>query len=418
MPIRGWGGATSNWRNTSAGFNWLPSYAFSDWNQLNGSVLFRWDKHRERIRADRDFVGDGVSGGGADAAYDLAGHNWATTKVMTGAQVTVALEEQLNLDRLASIPIDLSAGASYDAQRLKRYDARSQTMEQGRVVDYGTGLDGQYIASSDSTIWGTRDSFNPVLGAVYEPVDRALRFRASVSRKKRLPTLSQYAKVYEDSDVGLKPEVSTNANVGTQLSTHSDLASLRFDFFVSRFRDKLATVYDPVTPNLRYYTNVDGEDHYGSEVTLRGRTKLSSIAEFSATLAYTYLRVNYVARNQGDSTISKGTRLPDIPKHEITYDLRWDLQSQTQFAVFGTFMANAVRYTMAANPAPGNRFALSAYRTYALNNPFMLNAQLSQGIGRYFEVYAVGRNMLDDFDMDPFNPGPGRECALGAKATY
>jgi outer membrane receptor protein involved in Fe transport len=419
IPVAGWGGAHSNWRNRSEGFNVFPSYELAEWNRLNGSVLFRWDKHTERIQADDAFVGQGPAGGGADAAYALAGDDWALTKLMTQAQATVAIEDELSLTKLAQIPVELSVGVSYDAQKLGGYRARSQTMMQGRVIEYGHALEDQYIAKSDSTVWGTRDSFNPVFGVTYRAIEDLLWFRASLSRKTKLPTLAQYANVYENTDVGLKPETSVNGNIGVQIYFQKRLASLRADYFFSRFRDKLATIYDPDTPSIRYYTNVSGQNHEGIELVLNRKSKnFLRVGDLDASVSYMYLSVHYIDPGEDNSLIAKGGRVPDVPKHQLTADVQFQFVTGTALSLFGGYLANTIRYTMRDNPEAGAPLSTSNYKTFRMHDSAMLNAKVSQKILDRFGVYFMARNILDDYAVDPFNPGPGRQFYLGATATY
>jgi hypothetical protein len=45
----------------------------------------------------------------------------------------------------------------------------------------------------------------------------------------------------------------------------------------------------------------------------------------------------------------------------------------------------------------------------------LLNTRLSQKLIEHFEVYAMCKNIFDDYAADPFNPGPGRQFLFGAK---
>lgn len=38
----------------------------------------------------------------------------------------------------------------------------------------------------------------------------------------------------------------------------------------------------------------------------------------------------------------------------------------------------------------------------------MFNIKLSQKIMERYDVYVMCKNVLDDYNPDPFNPGPGR----------
>lgn len=416
IPVKGWGGAHSNWQNTSVGFNIFPSYSLTEWNTVNTSILFRWDKHLERVQADSEFIGEGASGGGADAAFALAGNSWFDTKLMEGKQITVAVEDEIDFYELAQIPVELSVGVSYDAQKLSKFKARSQIMAMGRVTQYGDSMEDQYIADSDSKIWGTRDSFSPVLGATYEPVKDFLLLRSSISQKTKLPTMSQYANVYEDTDEGLKPEKSLNLNTGFQLFFIQKTVSFRTDYFYSKFKDKLATIYDVDTPSVKKYTNIKGETHQGIELIVDGTfASIADLVDLSSSFSYTYLHVRNLDTGEDDSTINKGEKIADIPEHQLTLDIRFDFKTKTSVDIFGSYTANAVKYAMKSNPSSTDEFSTDYYKTVKLHDPLMLSMKISQKFLDHYEGYVMCKNILDDYAADPFNPGPGRTFYFGMK---
>lgn len=408
-PVRGWGGAHSKWLNTSAGFNVFPSYKLFAWNKINSSILFRWDKHEEAQQADPQFIN--VTSSVGDNSYNFAGYDWFVTKLMTGEQLTVALEDEISLSRIINVPINISAGISYDAQKLEKYKSRST---QGTT--YGT-LDDKYVAKSDSTIWGTRDSFNPVIGVTYEPLKDFLLLRTSFSQKAKLPTMAQYSNIASSSaDVGLKPEKSYNTNIGFELFFFERATSFRTDYFYSKFKDKLATISDPSSPTTRYYTNIKGEDHQGIEVILENKFKnIAKIMDINLNLSYTYLSVRNLD-NTADSGINKGKKLADIPEHQIVMDIRTDFFTKTSLNIFGEYTKNAIKYAMRSNPGSSDQYSTDYYKEVKLHNPIMLNAKISQKLFEKYEAYILCKNILDDYAADPFNPGPGRQFFFGLSA--
>ncbi|MBN2402551.1 MAG: hypothetical protein JXN64_09125, partial [Spirochaetes bacterium] len=405
-----WGGAHSNWNNTSSGFNVFPSYKITAWNKINSSVLFRWDKHEEKQQADPQFIASGTG----LRSYNFADYDWFTAKLVTAKQLTIALEDEISLRKAINVPVEISAGISYDAQKMDTYKARSN-QGSGSSITYGS-LDDKYIVEEDSTIWGSRDSFNPVVGLTYEPLKDFLLLRASYSQKTKLPTMAQCASVRsEDEDIGLKPEKSYNGNAGFEFFLMDRNVSLRTDYFFSKFRDKLATLYDPSYPNNKFYTNIKGENHQGIEVISGNKVKgINGIMDIAISLSYTYLKVENL-ETKADSSINKGKRLTDIPQHQVTADIRIDFITNTSVNLFGTYQANAIKYAMKSNPS-GTAYSTSYYKEVKLHNPIMLNAKISQKIFDKYEAYVLCKNILDDYEADPFNPGPGRQFFFGLKA--
>jgi outer membrane receptor protein involved in Fe transport len=412
--ISNWGGAHSQWNNTSSGFNIFPSYKLFSWNKINSSVLFRWDKHEEKQQADPQFANDAATG---QRSYNFAGYDWFTTKLISAEQLTVALEDEISLNKAINIPVDISAGISYDAQNMDTYKSRAN-VGSGATGTYAANLTNSYQIKDDSTIWGTRDSFNPVAGLTYEPLKNFLLLRASYSQKTKLPTMAQCASVASESaDVGLKPEKSVNTNAGFEILFLDRTVCLRADYFYSKFKDKLATLYDSSMPNYKYYTNIKGEDHQGIELISGNKFKgISGILDLGLNLSYTYLKVENL-ETRADSNINKGKKLADVPQHQVTADIRMDFVTKTSFNLFGNYQANAIKYAMRSNPANGSTtYSTSYYKEVKLHNPVMLNAKISQKIYEKYEAYVLCKNILDDYDADPFNPGPGRQFFFGLSA--
>jgi outer membrane cobalamin receptor len=417
--INGWGGAHSAWINKSAGFNIFPSYKIFNWNKINSSILYRWDEHLERLKADSQFALKTPQSAYGDAAYNLAGYSWFDDKKLAGKQLTVALEDEISLERAINIPINISAGISYDAQTIDKFKKRAHIS----ASSFGTTMDDQYIAKSDSTIWGKRDSFNPVVGLTYEPLKDFLMVRGSFSQKAKLPTMSQYANVYANSDDGLKPEKSYNTSTGIEFLFLQRTLSVRTDYFYSKFKDKLATVSNPSMPALKLYTNTKGEDHQGVEFITNGKFKdiLAGIMDLDLGLTYTYLKVKNLdtransAINKGDTPITLNGTV-SVPEHQFVADVRLDFFTKTSLTIFGEYSAGAKAYAMKSNPSSGDDFSTKNYKEVKLHDPLMFNVKISQKVMDKYEAYVLCRNIFDDYDMDPFNPGPGRQFFFGLSA--
>ena len=409
VAVKGWGGAHSNWQNTSAGFNIFPTYKMVEWNKINTSLLFRWDKHLERQQADEQYASSPQ--GVYTNSYNFAGYDWFDTKLMTGRQFTLAIEDEIDLDKLIEVPVNISAGISYDAQSFDKYKKRDTS-----GTTYGDLLE-QYIAKDDSVLWGTRDSFNPVIGLTYEPLKDFLLLRSSYSQKTKLPTMSQYANVTDSTlDTGLKTEKSYNTNAGFELFFLDKEISFRTDYFFTRFKDKIATVYNTDT-FLKTYTNIEGEDHQGVEAIVKTSfDRVFDIMSVDSDFSYTYLRVRNLDTGSQDSNIYMGKKLIDIPEHQVTGDIRFNFISKTSLNIFGSYTANAIKYVMTSNPGTSATYTTSYFKEVKLHNPLMINIKISQIFMEKYEAFAMCKNIMDDYAADPFNPGPGRQFSFGVKA--
>ncbi len=71
---------------------------------------------------------------------------------------------------------------------------------------------------------------------------------------------------------------------------------------------------------------------------------------------------------------------------------------------------------MKSTTTAGELYSNSYYRTVTLHDPLMINVKISQTFMNRYEVFAICRNIMDDYAADPFNPGPGRQFSFGVKA--
>src|SRR5512136_2417315 len=87
-----------------------------------------------------------------------------------------------------------------------------------------------------SDIWGTGDSFDPVVALLYEPIKEMMKIRATFSRKVKFPTLHEYSDTADLVEqyffnsvtqvfvpfvlklAQIKPEIAYNASGGYELS--------------------------------------------------------------------------------------------------------------------------------------------------------------------------------------------------------
>ncbi|HPQ54875.1 MAG TPA: hypothetical protein PK253_16600, partial [Spirochaetota bacterium] len=92
--------------------------------------------------------------------------------------------------------------------------------------------------------------------------------------------------------------------------------------------------------------------------------------------------------------------------------------TKTRLSFWGTMLRNQVVYTMSSTPPTGttNPYTTDYYTTTRLHDPIMLNIKLQQEFMGHFNVYVMCKNILDDYNADPFNPGPGRMFYFGGGA--
>lgn len=377
----------------SLGFHLLPSYRYGC-GTISSSVMYRIDKHLEEIEPFED--------GSASDIIAVHGTGTFRSKYLEVQYLTVAAENELQPMK----NLFLTAGISYDAQNLTDHKRRS--MEEETLNDYVDG----YLAEDDSIIWGTRDSFNPVIGAVYHLGDAVL-FRAAASRKTKFPMLKAYSRMSDVSgDLNLKPEHSTNGNVGIEL-VFFRIGSWRLDYFYSRFSDKIAQVFNEELGG-QYFVNLDGVETQGVETILTARIEIAGFGEVSLNLTYVYVRsVNM--DSTADIRLNMGDRFELTPEHQFTADLRISAKSGTSLVIFGHHTRNQIMYAMREKPEQDDPYSTAYFKEVSLHNPVFLNVKLSQRLCTGVNLYVLCKNVLDEYKADPFNPGPGRMWYCGGK---
>ncbi|MBP7737584.1 MAG: TonB-dependent receptor plug domain-containing protein [Spirochaetes bacterium] len=383
----------------SYGVNVYPSYRITEWNRLNMAVTWREDRFTSRQKAKSLIESWPV----ITAGFGLDKY---TVSYLKASFLTVAIEDEVNIkDRLR-----LSAGISYDAQNFTKFKSRNK--------DYPDFYGPAYIVRDKSTIWGTRDSFNPVAGIVITAVPDLLDIKIAGSMKTRFPTLGEYDKVIASLyDRGLKPERSYNGNAGYQFYFLDRSLSFGADYFISLVRNRIEKIAGSDEPPV----NIEKIVSQGAEAYVTFEKKnISIFKKINASFYYTYL--NCV--NMDDSwnaKVNKGPHLELTPEHQIVADLRLLFKSDTMLALWGNAKFNQIMYAMRVRPAPDVQFAAfsrSFFEPVKLHNPFMLNVKISQKIYKYITVYILCKNILDDYFADPFNPGPGRMFYGGINLKY
>lgn len=306
--------------------------------------------------------------------------------------LTLAAEEELDLaERL-----HLSAGVSYDAQWLQKFKQRRE------LFVYADA----HRAGKEALLAGTRDGLNPVLGAVYAGRAGWWKARASASRKTRFPTLGEYAKIDSLHDQGLKPERIYSASAGVDLALRGEVLGWRSDYYYTAVLDRIEKIAGGTEPPV----NIERLVSQGVENSLNLRA-----GRVNAVLSYVYLRARSRDHSPEES-VNKGPWRAYIPTHQLALELRGELGARTSLALWGEHTRGQLAYVMGTRPAPGDpavAYDTSYFQTLPLHQPLKVNLKVERRLGRYGVVYWVGNNLLDDYNADPFNPGPGRSLGLG-----
>jgi outer membrane receptor protein involved in Fe transport len=321
----------------------------------------------------------------ASTSYGLRPYRVAYLEAFS---LTLAAEEELELKRLR-----LSAGISYDAQWLRRFKQRRDLFVYGEA----------HRAGSDARWAGTRDGVNPVLGAVYAGRAGWWQVQGTLARKTRFPTLGEYAKIDSLRDRGLRPERLYSASAGGQLARRGEGLVWRCDYYYTAVLDRIEKIAGGAEPPV----NVERLVSQGVESSLRLRA-----GRVQAALSYAYLR----ARSRDHSpeeTVNKGPWRSHIPAHQFALELRAELGARTSLVLWGEHTRGELAYVMRTRPALDDPYDTAYFRTVPLHQPLKVNLKVERRLGGWGAVYWVGSNLLDEYNADPFNPGPGRSLAVG-----
>jgi iron complex outermembrane receptor protein len=396
----------SIWTSRTYGFNIYPSYQLASSNRLNFALSYYVSNHSEE---------DQAYNGKSTETIKYYGRGKYKTLEIEAAYLTFAVEDEWRIVE----NVELTLGISYDAQDLSKYQRKSG-------IKGSRNMEDQYQPEDDSMLWGTYDSFNPVADIVYEPIKDFLKLKAAASRKTSFPTLQTYSHIEspyqtssasESRDVSIKPEKMLNANLGFELSFFDKKLTWGADYFYSKYEDKITRIY--ITKIDDYiYRNIDSAVIHGAETTMNlNLMNVFDIADVSLSSTYTYV----YARNQSDvddSFINKGDKFEKLPEHKFTFDFRTHFRTGTSLIIFGNFEFNQIQYAMDSVPKATDNFSTSYYDAVELHNPMKIDIKLSQKFFKNYEAYIMCRNILDDYNADPFNPGPGRMWYAGVKASF
>jgi len=284
-------------------------------------------------------------------------------------------------------------------------------------MEYGDA----YIPNNKSSIFGTRDSFNPVASISFDPWEKHLRLRSAINSKTRFPNLNEYSKITKlEMDSGLlKPEKSINYSGGFEFMFLKKRISFRNDYFISSIHDRIAKVNKDEAP-----VNVEKTVVQGLESSLNlNFDNIAGLIDVNFDSVYTYLH----GRNYDDSKeeqVNKGVYLEYMPEHQLIFNLMVDFNWKykwlpvTTLMFWGEMSFGEVIYVMKSAPAETDPYSTDYFETASLHDPIMLNLKISQEIWDYFKIWFAVKNLLDDYRADPFNPGAGRSFFVGAAFKY
>lgn len=275
-----------------------------------------------------------------------------------------------------------------------RYDAWRN--EEGRLLAGGVATP---LADRSESV------LSPRLSLLFQAGPR-VNVAASAYRGFRAPTLNELYRSFRVGNV----LTTANANLGAErvsgfetgtLVTLSDRARVRGNLFWMDLDRPVANVTLSVRPDLitRRRQNLGRARSRGLEVDAEGRLRRGWRVSFG------YLLSDATVRDFAADTTLEGLRLPQVPRHSASLQLRHDGAA----AVAGV----QARWTGVQFDDDQNRLPLRGF--------FSLDAEARKPIGRRFEAFVGGENLTGvryDIGRTPVRTvGPPRSLRAGFRLT-
>jgi outer membrane receptor protein involved in Fe transport len=234
------------------------------------------------------------------------------------------------------------------------------------------------------------NAFSPRL-SVLRSLTRNVSLTGSMYRAFRAPTLNELYRsfrqgnTFTESNATLRSEQLTGAEAGVNVTGFNRRLDLRGTFFWSDIVDpdeNVTLCSDGVTPPCsasvmitRQRRNLGRTRSRGVE--LDGVVHLSKDVQVSAGYDYTEATV----LSSPGSTILPGLDIPQVPRHEFTWEARYWNPSRLLLSVQGRFV--------------GTQFD-DDLNTFPLNQFYVMDFMAGRSIGKGVQAYVQVENVLDE----------------------
>lgn len=251
-------------------------------------------------------------------------------------------------------------------------------------------------------------AFNPRL-SVLRSVNRNVSVTGSVYRSFRAPTLNELYRsfrlgnVFTESNAALRAERLTGAETGVNATAWDQRLDLRGTFFWSDIVNPVENVTLGSTPALitRERQNLGRTRSRGLEID----SVIHLNKDFQISAGYDYTDATVVSFPAGASLL--GLDIPQVPRHEFTWQARYSNPKVIFFTVDGRFVGK--QFDDDQNQFPLDRF-------YVMD--FLAGGSLT----RHLEAFAAVENLLNQQYMVARTPitnlGPPILFRIGIRLNY
>jgi outer membrane receptor protein involved in Fe transport len=208
-----------------------------------------------------------------------------------------------------------------------------------RGVSFRTPLTSSGVAISKIFPDRTDNFFSPRV-SLMRSLNRNLTATASIYRAFRAPTLNELYRSFRlgsiltQNNAALRAETLTGGEAGVTVSTLEGKFNVRGTFFWSQTSDPVANVTLSVTPTLITRQRQNLGETRSRGVELDAVARLSNSWQLSGGYAFTD---STVLDFPADTTL-QGLRVPQVPQHQFTSELRYFNPSRLIVTLQGRFV--------------------------------------------------------------------------------
>ena len=263
----------------------------------------------------------------------------------------------------------LTAGARFD--RWREYAALSAT----------TPVNAAQPSTTQTFADRTETAFSPQLSLLYAPSDR-VSFTASFTRAFRPATLNELYRSFRVGDVvtlaneNLRAERQTGGEAGARFYLFKQKLDSRVTAFWTEINRPIANVTLNATPALitRQRQNLGRTRSRGIEIETEARL------DRHWTINGGYLLSDATVLEFPANTSLEGLRIPQVPKHQATLQLRY---------------ANPSWVTLGVQARAGGQQFDDDQNRFPLGRYFTLDAIASRRVNSKWDVFVAAENLLN-----------------------
>lgn len=224
-------------------------------------------------------------------------------------------------------------------------------------------------------------AFSPQASIVYTPSDR-VSFAALFTRAFRPATLNELYRSFRVGDVitlaneNLRAERQTGGEAGARFYLFNQRLDSRVTMFWTEITRPIANVTLGVTPTLitRQRQNLGRTRSRGIEVETEARLSRHW------TISGGYLLADATVLEFPANTTLKGLRIPQVPKHQATFQARY---------------ANPSSVTLGIQARAGGKQFDDDQNRFSLGHYFTLDALAARRINANFDIFVAAENLFN-----------------------